>query len=122
VNAGSSSLRFSVLKDGACRVDGQVDGIGMRLAATARDGARAVLLPPCLGAIPPPSRDARGAGRTREARAAAPAAKPLADPIGDGAAACSAAGGLPRHGSTSDYGAAMMGETLDIGGDVHIRA
>jgi acetate kinase len=53
VNAGSSSLKFSVYEGDARLLDGQVDGIGVRPAAKARDGAGAALPPPDLGATPP---------------------------------------------------------------------
>ena len=55
VNAGSSSLKFSVHAGEACLLSGQVDGIGVRPAATARDGAGAPLPPPDFGAAPPRS-------------------------------------------------------------------
>ena len=53
INAGSSSLRFSVYAGDQRFRDGQVDGIGVRPAAKARDAEGAALPPPDLGAVPP---------------------------------------------------------------------
>ena len=53
INAGSSSLKFSVYAGDQRLLDGQVDGIGVRPAAKARDAGGASLPPPNLGAAPP---------------------------------------------------------------------
>ena len=53
INAGSSSLKFSVYAGDQRLLDGQVDGIGVRPAAKARDAGGASLPPPNLGAVPP---------------------------------------------------------------------
>jgi acetate kinase len=53
INAGSSSLKFSVYAGDHRLLDGQVDGIGVRPAAKARDAAGAALPAPELGASPP---------------------------------------------------------------------
>jgi acetate kinase len=53
VNAGSSSLKFSVYAGDERLLDGQVDGIGVRPAVKARTGAGDVLPPPDLSAAPP---------------------------------------------------------------------
>jgi acetate kinase len=53
INAGSSSLKFSVYAGDERLLDGQVDGIGVRPAAKARDAAGAALPPPELGVSPP---------------------------------------------------------------------
>jgi acetate kinase len=53
VNAGSSSLKFSIYQDDSCLLDGQVDGIGVRPAAKARNGAGVALPQPELNGAPP---------------------------------------------------------------------
>ena len=53
INAGSSSLKFSVYAGDRRLLDGQVDGIGVRPAAKARDAEGVALAPPDLGAVPP---------------------------------------------------------------------
>ncbi|WP_237214112.1 acetate/propionate family kinase [Falsiroseomonas oryziterrae] len=53
VNAGSSSLKFSIYQGDACLLNGQVDGIGVRPAAKAKTGAGEALPPPDLSAVPP---------------------------------------------------------------------
>lgn len=53
INAGSSSLKFSVYAGDERLLDGQVDGIGVRPAAKARDANGAALPAPELGASPP---------------------------------------------------------------------
>ena len=53
INAGSSSLKFSVYAGDHRLLDGQVDGIGVRPAAKARDAAGVALPPPELGVSPP---------------------------------------------------------------------
>ncbi|WP_137176260.1 acetate/propionate family kinase [Roseomonas sp. AR75] len=53
VNAGSSSLKFSVYAGDECLLNGQVDGIGVRPAAKAKTGAGEALPPPDLSAMPP---------------------------------------------------------------------
>jgi acetate kinase len=53
INAGSSSLKFSVYAGDQRLLDGQVDGIGVRPAAKARDAEGAALPPPELGVSPP---------------------------------------------------------------------
>lgn len=53
VNAGSSSLKFSVYAGDECLLNGQVDGIGVRPAAKARTGTGEALPPPDLSAAPP---------------------------------------------------------------------
>ncbi|PWS35195.1 acetate kinase [Falsiroseomonas bella] len=53
VNAGSSSLKFSIYAGDDCLLNGQVDGIGVRPAAKARTGAGEALPPPDLSAAPP---------------------------------------------------------------------
>jgi acetate kinase len=53
INAGSSSLKFSVYAADERLLDGQVDGIGVRPAAKARDAKGAALPPPELGGSPP---------------------------------------------------------------------
>jgi len=53
INAGSSSLKFSVYAGDRRLLDGQVDGIGVRPAAKARDAEGMALPPPDLGAVPP---------------------------------------------------------------------
>jgi acetate kinase len=53
VNAGSSSLKFSVYAGDECLLNGQVDGIGVRPAAKAKTGTGEVLPPPDLSAAPP---------------------------------------------------------------------
>ena len=53
INAGSSSLKFSVYAGDRRLLDGQVDGIGVRPAAKARDAAGVALPPPELGVSPP---------------------------------------------------------------------
>jgi acetate kinase len=53
VNAGSSSLKFSVYAGDECLLNGQVDGIGVRPAAKAKNGAGEALPPPDLSATPP---------------------------------------------------------------------
>ena len=49
INAGSSSLKFSVYAGDERLLDGQVDGIGVRPAAKARDAKGAALPAPELG-------------------------------------------------------------------------
>ena len=53
INAGSSSLKFSVYTGDERLLDGQVDGIGVRPAAKARDAKGAALPAPELGGSPP---------------------------------------------------------------------
>jgi acetate kinase len=53
VNAGSSSLKFSVYAGDDCLLNGQVDGIGVRPAAKARTGAGEALPPPDVTSAPP---------------------------------------------------------------------
>jgi len=53
VNAGSSSLKFSVYADDECLLNGQVDGIGVKPAAKAKSGTGEALPPPDLSAAPP---------------------------------------------------------------------
>ena len=53
VNAGSSSLKFSVYADHECLLNGQVDGIGVKPAAKAKSGTGEALPPPDLSAAPP---------------------------------------------------------------------
>ena len=53
INAGSSSLKFSVYAGDRRLLDGQVDGIGVRPAAKARGADGVALPPPDLGASPP---------------------------------------------------------------------
>lgn len=53
VNAGSSSLKFSVYAGDECLLNGQVDGIGVRPAAKAKTGRGEALPPPDLSAAPP---------------------------------------------------------------------
>ncbi|PWS36074.1 acetate kinase [Falsiroseomonas bella] len=53
VNAGSSSLKFSLYEGDALLLAGQVDGIGVRPGLKARDGAGAALAVPDLAAAPP---------------------------------------------------------------------
>lgn len=53
VNAGSSSLKFSIYTGDDCLLHAQVDGIGVRPAAQARSGAGERLAPPDLSAAPP---------------------------------------------------------------------
>lgn len=53
VNAGSSSLKFSVYAGDECLLNGQVDGIGVRPAAKAKTGSGEALPPPDLSAAPP---------------------------------------------------------------------
>ena len=53
VNAGSSSLKFSVYAGDECLLNGQVDGIGVRPAAKAKTGTGETLPPPDLSATPP---------------------------------------------------------------------
>jgi acetate kinase len=53
INAGSSSLKFSVYAGDERLLDGQVDGIGVRPAAKARGAKGAALPAPELGASPP---------------------------------------------------------------------
>jgi acetate kinase len=53
INAGSSSLKFSVYAADERLLDGQVDGIGVRPAAKARDAKGAALPAPELGGSPP---------------------------------------------------------------------
>ncbi|WP_207538153.1 acetate/propionate family kinase [Sabulicella rubraurantiaca] len=59
VNAGSSSLKFSVFEDGRSLLDGQVDGIGARPGFRAKDSSGAALTgPPLEGAGPANPADA----------------------------------------------------------------
>ncbi|BDG74319.1 acetate/propionate family kinase [Roseomonas fluvialis] len=53
LNAGSSSLKFSLYEGDAVLLSGQVDGIGVRPGVTARDGAGTKLTAPDLAAGPP---------------------------------------------------------------------
>jgi acetate kinase len=53
VNAGSSSLKFSVYAGDDCLLNGQVDGIGVRPAAKAKTGTGETLPPPDLSTTPP---------------------------------------------------------------------
>lgn len=53
INAGSSSLKFSVYAGDQRLLDGQVDGIGVRPSAKARDTKGMALPPPDLGVAPP---------------------------------------------------------------------
>jgi acetate kinase len=53
VNAGSSSLKFSIYEGDTCLLNGQVDGIGVRPAASAKTGTGEKLPPPDLSAAPP---------------------------------------------------------------------
>jgi acetate kinase len=55
VNAGSSSLKFSVFEDDRCILSGQVDGIGVRPGLRALDGSGAPVPAPDLGPAPPGS-------------------------------------------------------------------
>ncbi|WP_431272526.1 acetate/propionate family kinase [Dankookia sp. P2] len=48
VNAGSSSLKFSLFDGDHCFLDGQVDGIGVRVGFRAKDAAGAVVAGPDL--------------------------------------------------------------------------
>jgi acetate kinase len=52
VNAGSSSLKFSIYEGDTCLLDGQVDGIGVRPAAKARTGTGEALPTPDLATVP----------------------------------------------------------------------
>lgn len=53
INAGSSSLKFSLYEGDALQLSGQVDGIGVRPAAKARNGAGEAIDAPDLSASPP---------------------------------------------------------------------
>ena len=53
LNAGSSSLKFSLYEGDAVLLSGQVDGIGVQPGVTARDGAGTKLAVPDLAANPP---------------------------------------------------------------------
>jgi acetate kinase len=53
INAGSSSLKFSIYQGDTCLLNGQVDGIGVRPAAMAKTGTGEAVLPPDLSAAPP---------------------------------------------------------------------
>jgi acetate kinase len=53
INAGSSSLKFAVYEGERRLLAGQVDGIGVRPAASASGVAGAAIPPPDLGATPP---------------------------------------------------------------------
>ena len=53
VNAGSSSLKFSVFEDDRCILSGQVDGIGVRPGLRALDASGAPVPGPDLGQAPP---------------------------------------------------------------------
>ncbi|MGG5818221.1 acetate/propionate family kinase [Falsiroseomonas sp. HW251] len=53
VNAGSSSLKFSIYDGDECLLNGQVDGIGVRPAAKARSGTGQALPPPDVTTAPP---------------------------------------------------------------------
>jgi acetate kinase len=55
VNAGSSSLKFSIFDGEHCLVDGQVDGIGVRPGFRAKDAAGAALPGPDLAGSAPSS-------------------------------------------------------------------
>jgi acetate kinase len=55
VNAGSSSLKFSLFDGDDCLIDGQVDGIGVRPGFRARDASGAALSGPELSGAPPES-------------------------------------------------------------------
>jgi acetate kinase len=52
VNAGSSSLKFSIYAGDTCLLDGQVDGIGVNPATRAKTGAGEALPPPTLAETP----------------------------------------------------------------------
>ncbi|MCZ8148073.1 MAG: acetate/propionate family kinase [Roseomonas sp.] len=58
VNAGSSSLKFSVYAGDDCLLNGQVDGIGVRPATKAKTGAGEGLAPPSLASEPKTPGDA----------------------------------------------------------------
>ncbi len=53
VNAGSSSLKFSIYEGDICLLNGQVDGIGVRPAAKAKTGKGETLPAPDLSAAVP---------------------------------------------------------------------
>ena len=53
VNAGSSSLKFSVYAGDECLLNGQVDGIGVRPVANVKTGKGEALPPPDFSAAPP---------------------------------------------------------------------
>ena len=50
VNAGSSSLKFSVFAGDECLLNGQVDGIGVRPVANVQTGKGEALPPPDFSA------------------------------------------------------------------------
>jgi acetate kinase len=52
VNAGSSSLKFSIYEGDTCLLNGQVDGIGVRPAAKAKTGTGEALPTPDLAMVP----------------------------------------------------------------------
>jgi acetate kinase len=53
INAGSSSLKFSLYEGDALLLTGQMDGIGVRPGLKARDGAGAAVAVPDLATTPP---------------------------------------------------------------------
>jgi acetate kinase len=53
INAGSSSVKFSLYEDEAVLLTGQVDGIGVRPGLKARNGAGAAIPVPDIAASPP---------------------------------------------------------------------
>lgn len=55
INAGSSSLKFSLYEGDALLLAGQVDGIGVRPGIKAQDGAGTVIAVPDFSAKPPAS-------------------------------------------------------------------
>jgi acetate kinase len=55
VNAGSSSLKFSIFDGDRCLLDGQVDGIGVRPGFRAKDAAGAAIQGPDLSSPAPAS-------------------------------------------------------------------
>jgi acetate kinase len=58
INAGSSSLKFSVYAGDECLLNGQVDGIGVRPAAKAKTGTGEALPAPDLAMLPKTPGDA----------------------------------------------------------------
>ena len=81
VNAGSSSLKFSLFDGDHCLLDGQVDGIGVRPGFRAKDAAGAALSGPGP-VLAGPGEPGRGA-----AAAAALAARPARRTAAGGARA-----------------------------------
>jgi len=53
INAGSSSLKFSVYEGESRLLSGQVEGIGARVSSSAAMGSGEVLIPPAFDATPP---------------------------------------------------------------------